>query len=275
MSIQVATLRITTRCMHSCKCCFAPKNVPEMDLPRLQRVFDVFVGAGVQNVLLTGGEPLLRDDFTEIVLELKRRGFGIFLDTGGDLFFKYADVISRHISVLGLSMDWIGGGYRGASNFKRVLEILTYYRGKRIRPEIRIGTVVTQDNYLLLEKIGECIAYYPVFAWKLYQFLPQGINAIGNRKQLEVSEAVFRETAGRIRTRFASSLNVVISNRRSRSSAYFFIESDGRVVMPVDNGDIGRMETIGDIFDKNIFEKWTTRINRRSYVRNLKPTFNI
>lgn len=275
MNIRVATFRITSRCTHSCKYCFVSKGVPEMDFPRLQQMFDVLARAGVQNVLLTGGEPLLRDDFAEVVEELKGRGLGIFLDTCGDLFFKYANVISRDVSVLGLPIDLVGGGYRGVNNFKRILEILAYYKRKKRRPEIRIGTVVTRDNFLSLGKIGELIARYPIFVWKLYQFTPQEVNAIRNRRLLEISEAMFNEAAEKVRARFASRLKVVISSRRDRNLAYFFIEPNGWVIMPVDNMDICRMETIGSIFDKDICERWMAWINQRNYARNLRSTFNI
>jgi len=275
VDIRVATFRITSRCTHSCEYCFAPKHVPEMDFLKLRQVFDIFVKAGVQNVLLTGGEPSLRDDFAKIVEELKSRGLGIFLDTCGDLFFKYADAISQSVSILGLPIDWVGGGYRGADNFERVLEILTYYKRKEQRPGIRIGTVVTRDNLASLVEIGELISYFPVFAWKLYQFTPQEVSAIKNRRLLEVSEEIFGEATKNVKARFSPRLEVIISKRADRNLAYLFIESDGRVVVPVDNMDICRLETVGSIFDEDIFQRWMAQVNLRNYMRNLEPTFNI
>lgn len=271
---QIITLRVTSRCNNNCKHCFASKNTKEMDLPKLKRLFRLFYSKGVKGILLTGGEPLLRDDIDEIIKELKGYNFKVFLDTNGDLFLKYKDLISNYIDVIGLPVDFPDSSYRNKNNLKTVLDILVYYKRLKKHPVIRIGTVVTKDNYKRLNEIGELLKNYPVDIWKIYQFTPQNLNAIENRSLLEISEREFNEVAQEIKTTFSNYFKIVVSRRKDRNYAYFFIGSDGIVFVPVDNSRICREKEIGNIFDKDILEKWERIISKESYIKNAESTFN-
>lgn len=245
-----------------------------MDLPKLKRLFRLFYSKGVEGILLTGGEPLLRDDIDEIIKELKGYNFKVFLDTNGDLFFKYKDLISKYVDVIGLPVDFPDSSYRNKNNLKTVLDILAYYKKLKKHPVIRIGTVVTKDNFKRLNEIGELLKNYPVDIWKIYQFTPQNLNAVENRSFLEISEKEFNKVTQEIKTTFSNYFKVVISRRKDRNYAYFFIGSNGIVFVPVDDGRICREKEIGNIFDKDILEKWERIISKESYIKNAESTFN-
>jgi len=271
---QIVTFRVTSRCNNNCKYCFGPKNVEEMDLPKLKELFHLLYMEGVKAIVLTGGEPLLRDDFDEIVRELKKYKLKIFLDTNGDLFFKYKNLISESVDVIGLPIDFPDSSYRNENNLKIILETLNYYKKLEKRPTIRIGTVVTKDNLERLSEIGELLKNYPVDIWKIYQFTPQNFNAVKNRSSLEISEKEFNIVTQKIKDTFSNSFRIIISKRKDRNHAYFFIGSDGIVFMPVDDGNICREKKIGSIFDKDILDKWKGIISEENYIKNAEPTFN-
>jgi MoaA/NifB/PqqE/SkfB family radical SAM enzyme len=271
---QIVTLRITSRCNNNCKYCFAPKNAKEMNLSKLKKLFRLFYNSGVKAVLLTGGEPLLRDDFDEILKELNRYHLKIFLDTNGDFFFKYKNLISKYVDVIGLPIDFPDSSYRNKRNLKIILEILSYYKKLKKHPAIRIGTVVTKDNFKRLNEVGELLKNYPVDIWKIYQFTPQNLNAIKNKSYLEISQKEFDGVTKNIENVFSNWFTVVVSKRKDRNCAYFFIDSDGTVFMPVDDLDICREEKIGTIFEKDILDKWKRWISEKEYVNNAKATFN-
>ncbi|MDO4503313.1 MAG: radical SAM protein [Coriobacteriia bacterium] len=68
---------ITGKCNYKCKHCFqsAPEGV--LGEPTLEQCMDIIAQldkCGIKNVALTGGEPLIRDDFFQIVDEITRRG---------------------------------------------------------------------------------------------------------------------------------------------------------------------------------------------------------
>jgi radical SAM protein with 4Fe4S-binding SPASM domain len=74
-------LELTARCNNDCRHCYINLSAgdraaggEELSLDEIGRIADEAVQLGVLWVLLTGGEPLLRRDFGDVYLALKRRG---------------------------------------------------------------------------------------------------------------------------------------------------------------------------------------------------------
>ena len=96
-------LSVTDRCNLRCSYC-----MPEPDyvwLPRedilnfeeIERLVDVFTGLGVDKVRLTGGEPLLRRDLTDLVASLARRTAirDLAMTTNGVLLATHARALQQ------------------------------------------------------------------------------------------------------------------------------------------------------------------------------------
>lgn len=85
------SLELTSRCNLRCVHCYqGPRTAGDpdvigMDTPELMSLLDKISEAGCLNLLITGGEPLLRRDFAEIYLHAKRRGFIVNVFTNGTL----------------------------------------------------------------------------------------------------------------------------------------------------------------------------------------------
>jgi len=82
-------LEVTARCNNDCRHCYI--NLPsndqearsrELTLPEIGAIADQ---AGAMWVLISGGEPLLREDFPEIYLALKRKGLLVSVFTNATL----------------------------------------------------------------------------------------------------------------------------------------------------------------------------------------------
>jgi MoaA/NifB/PqqE/SkfB family radical SAM enzyme len=269
---KVIALQLTSRCNRNCKHCFAPKGTAEMSFEELIRAFMLFFSWGTKGVLLTGGEPLLRKDFGDIVESLQKHSFEIYLDTNGDRFFDYADVILESVDNLGLPIDFPNTSYRGGRNFNNVIKVLDYLKNNEQRPRIRVGTVATQDTLEFLEDIAELLLNYVVDIWKIYQFTPQDVNATANRASLEVSDAEFKGFINRLRKKYGNRLNIVSSARNNRSRAYFMVHPDGDVVVPIDEGESCKKQLIGNIFDEDIVEKWQQVHSSSNYLKNIACT---
>lgn len=104
-------MELTARCNNNCRHCYI--NLPfhdevarkgELSLQMIDHIAGQAVSMGTLWCLLTGGEPLLREDFYDIYLALKRRGLLISVFTNAclvtkehiDLFLQYPP---RHIEV--------------------------------------------------------------------------------------------------------------------------------------------------------------------------------
>ncbi|OPZ44156.1 MAG: pyrroloquinoline quinone biosynthesis protein PqqE [Euryarchaeota archaeon ADurb.BinA087] len=93
-------LELTARCNNSCRHCYI--NLPRNDRDAIKReltaediasITDQAVSLGSLWCLITGGEPLLRDDFSEIYTLLKRKGLLVGLFTNACL------ISEEHISL--------------------------------------------------------------------------------------------------------------------------------------------------------------------------------
>jgi radical SAM protein with 4Fe4S-binding SPASM domain len=85
-------LEVTARCNHDCRHCYI--NLPandrtaqgkELSLVEIDRVAGEAVDLGAMWCLITGGEPLLRPDFAEIYMLLKRKGLLVSVFTNATL----------------------------------------------------------------------------------------------------------------------------------------------------------------------------------------------
>jgi radical SAM protein with 4Fe4S-binding SPASM domain len=92
-------LELTARCNNNCRHCYinlpandAEAKKKELSLWEIKKIIDQCASFGVFWCVLTGGEPLLREDFFEIYLYLKKKGFLIEVFTNATL------ITDEHIS---------------------------------------------------------------------------------------------------------------------------------------------------------------------------------
>lgn len=112
-------LEITARCNCHCRHCYI--NLPagdkegrirELTLPEISAIADQAVALGAMWVLISGGEPLLREDLSEIYLCLKRKGLLVSVFTNATLLrdehielFKKYPPRDIEITVYGASQE--------------------------------------------------------------------------------------------------------------------------------------------------------------------------
>lgn len=97
-------LELTARCNNNCRHCYInlPANdqaarAQELSLAEIEHIADQAVELGAVWVLLTGGEPLLRPDFAEIYLMLKRKGLLVLVFTNATLINQaHIDLFKRY-----------------------------------------------------------------------------------------------------------------------------------------------------------------------------------
>jgi radical SAM protein with 4Fe4S-binding SPASM domain len=100
----LVSLELTERCNLRCVHCYVNRPAgddevrrKEMALDEWQGVLDQVADAGTLWLLVTGGEPLLRPDFSEFYLYARRKGLHVILFTNGTLLTPgLADLLAEY-----------------------------------------------------------------------------------------------------------------------------------------------------------------------------------
>lgn len=147
------TFELTARCNFNCKMCYVHQHIPPDQELSAEQWIDLGRAAaqnGMLFLLLTGGEPLLRPDFPEIYIALKKLGLMVSVNTNGslideaiiDLFVKYPP--SRvNVSLYGGSNETYHK-LCGNSSYQTVTDNIRRIRSRGIN--VKINCSVTPDN---------------------------------------------------------------------------------------------------------------------------------
>jgi radical SAM protein with 4Fe4S-binding SPASM domain len=99
----VGGIELTERCNLKCAHCYIahdPKK-KEMSSEQIFRVLDEITDAGCLWFLITGGEPLMRDDFLDIYTYTKKKGLIVTLFTNGTLITpEIADCLKEYTPLM-------------------------------------------------------------------------------------------------------------------------------------------------------------------------------
>jgi radical SAM protein with 4Fe4S-binding SPASM domain len=146
-------LEVTLHCNLKCSHCFCAKdtNKKELSFHEICRIIDQITDAGCFWLLITGGEPLIRQDFLDIYTYAKKKGLIITIFTNGTLITdKIADYLkewppfSVEISLYGFTQETyekvtgVSGSYTQC--MKGIERLLQY------KIPLKLKTVVTIFN---------------------------------------------------------------------------------------------------------------------------------
>jgi MoaA/NifB/PqqE/SkfB family radical SAM enzyme len=156
LKIENVFYQVTDACNSRCKHCFMWKNPqPKNSLSpkELEKIFKEDIFSNIKNVLLSGGEPVLRKDINEIISAIHRAlpEACIILSTNGILADRVLDVIRFGIkeNILidcGVSLDGIGKDHNESRGIKNNFEKVDYLLKEWIK---------LKDEYK--EKMGEIL----------------------------------------------------------------------------------------------------------------------
>jgi len=148
-----ALYELTYRCNHLCTFCNNPlsRSGAELDTEEAFRVLQQLKELGVLYVTLTGGEPLLRQDFWEIAEEARRLKFAIRVFTNAYLIddevadrLKELAIVETSISIHGSNAEVHEKLTRIPGSFQRVLDAVKRLRERDMR--VVLKTPVTKLN---------------------------------------------------------------------------------------------------------------------------------
>ena len=200
-SLRYLELQITKRCNLKCKHCFLGDTEP-LDLPleKIRRILKDFEEMQGLRVLITGGEPLLHRNFSEINEFLKELAIRKILFTNGNLL---DDDILKNLNVeeIQISIDGMKSGHeklRGVGTFEKSLSSLI--KAIDYGFQVSVATVIHRGNIEEFDELEALIKNLKVREWTVDALTMEG-NLLLNREFW-----VSPEEASKIMDRYGFSL---------------------------------------------------------------------
>jgi radical SAM protein with 4Fe4S-binding SPASM domain len=151
-------LEVTARCNNDCQHCYI--NLPagdvaarrnELTVPEITDIAAQAVELGAVWCLITGGEPLLRPDFSEIYLALKHKGLLVSVFTNATLIgdehvalFREYPPRDIEVTVYGVTAKTYEAVTRTPGSFDRFMKGLSLLLGAGVR--VRLKSMALQSN---------------------------------------------------------------------------------------------------------------------------------
>lgn len=176
------SVEITNRCNLNCKHCCVDANsfTYELDTMSIFEIIDKIVEWKPENISISGGEPLIREDI-EQVLEYLRKHFDgkITLSTNALLIDKdNIKVLKKCVDYFEISLDGVDekscSQIRGEGVFKQVLEKVKFLQQEGCK-KISLSMVVSDKNEEIeddFKKLNKELGTFPVI--RLLSFIGRG-----------------------------------------------------------------------------------------------------
>jgi len=159
-------LEITARCNNNCRHCYInlPAGDPtarkmELSLKEIEAIADEAVSLGAFWCLITGGEPLLREDFSDIYLYLKKKGLLVSVFTNATLIteehirlFKKYPPRDIEVSVYGVTKKTYEQVTRKPDSFAAFMQGLDLLLKSRVK--VRFKAMALRSNIHELPEIA-------------------------------------------------------------------------------------------------------------------------
>jgi radical SAM protein with 4Fe4S-binding SPASM domain len=175
-------IQLTNKCNLDCRFCYfkdkAHQNSQVLSTQEIYTVIDDLKKMNISVLALTGGEPLLREDHTDILRHSTRRGILTGIATNGTLLtpdlvrdHRKAGLSWYHLSIDGASEE-AQCNSRGPGVFRKVDAAIDLMRESRI--DIIATTVVSRENQHSLREIAGYINGKGIKIWSPTIVLPCG-----------------------------------------------------------------------------------------------------
>lgn len=190
------TLRCNLSCMHcgsDCRKGASQKDMPANDfLKAIDEIIEI-VDPHHTMIVLTGGEPLLRNDLEQTGIALYKRGFPWGIVTNGMLLNEkrlhtllLAGIRAITVSLDGLeeSHNWLRGSAGSYSAAIHAISLLPATQGI----QYDVVTCVNQRNFQELNQLKELLIGLGVKEWRIFTIFPVGRAKAHKELQLEPVE---------------------------------------------------------------------------------------
>jgi MoaA/NifB/PqqE/SkfB family radical SAM enzyme len=151
---------VTSRCNGRCPTClWRDRTAGEMDTETVRWLYREAGRAGFAQVVVWGGEPLMRDDLPEVLRAARGAGLFTTLITNGWLLEARWPELRGRVDALILSVDDVGTVHDRLRSlpglFERLEAFVDGLRGDPLRPTLLVNTVLSHGNRGALPRVAE------------------------------------------------------------------------------------------------------------------------
>jgi radical S-adenosyl methionine domain-containing protein 2 len=225
--MKIVVWNVTTHCNQACDFCFGPPcGEKEISHKEAKQEIINFARGGVEKLVFTGGEPLLRNDIIDLIKLAKSKGIYTILHTNGLLVTEsFIERMEKFLDQINLPLDGFNEDtndkLRTKGHFRKVIICLEMLKNKDIK--IIISTVAVKVNKDYLSQIGEVIPDY-IYKWRIFQFNPVG-KARNVGKKYAISDEEFEKLSGDIRKKnFLFNIQLVSSADERFYKSYYVVD---------------------------------------------------
>ena len=166
-SLRYLLLHITTRCNLRCAHCFHGDTEP-LDLPveRIARVMEEFDEMQGLRLLISGGEPLLHPQFSEINELFDRFSFRTVILSNGTIFEELSVAPGLRAHEVQVSLDGVGASHdalRGPGSYERALAGLENLCKAGV--DVSISTMVHSGNLSDFDALEAIVKSFGAKEW--------------------------------------------------------------------------------------------------------------
>ncbi|MDL2274676.1 radical SAM protein [Desulfosarcina sp. OttesenSCG-928-G10] len=239
---------ITSNCNLSCPVCCRYIEDGILDLKKKKKLIDIITNSGVKKITISGGEPLLEQDFLEILSYSRSVGLKTSLATNGLLLSeRILDELDYVLDELQPPLDGhcakAHSLHRGSEkHYYVIIDLLQKVLFRKFNTDI--STVVTLHNHTLLPKMKELLTSHKINKWKLFQFLPISYG-LKKGSFFYLSDNIFESAVLEVKKNPGSmDIDYGIANNE-RLSSYFNISPIGNLYLPCGSS----YSTYGNVFE--------------------------
>jgi radical SAM protein with 4Fe4S-binding SPASM domain len=156
-------LNVTYRCNLSCVYCSAnaaPTRRDELSAAGMRAILQELIACRVLRVVVTGGEPFVREDIFDVLAALREAHVAVYINTNGTLLDDdaCARLAALRISRVSVSLDGprhVNDATRGVGTFARITRGIGRLVSAGIRPHVLL-TLTRRSVAALDETVDEC-----------------------------------------------------------------------------------------------------------------------
>ncbi len=178
----VVVWNATRRCNLNCRHCYAAsddaRSADELSTDQAKTMIDDLADFGVPVLLLSGGEPLLREDLLELIAHARRAGLRAVISSNGTLIdAPMAERLAEAgLAYAGISLDGlreVNDAFRGQSGaFERTLEGIRHCRAAGVKTGLRL--TINRQNVAEIPGIFDLIESERIGRVCFYHLVPAG-----------------------------------------------------------------------------------------------------